>query len=288
MYVGLLNYERGFSMEEFYHLLLRGTEADKEQNIIQRIEEKLNEFQVENIYLPLLEINPEELSIFTEELFYDIPLRLNKKLEVGFTKDMIQWMKSRIKLEDIDDTPLFLKEKLHYKGISIYIFEMDKKGTLGRNNTEHLDYKMIKMEISLDDMNPEFYGYIIEKLFDLGVNDAYVDQVIMKKNRPGQILHILLQEEIKEKITTFLFEETTTLGIRYSPVTVHRLEREFISVETKWGRIQVKVGKHKGRVVQYAPEYRQCIDIAKKHNIPLKEVYHNVNAKANQLLMTDN
>lgn len=147
------------------------------------------------------------------------------------------------------------------------------------HNYEHIDNKMVKLEVNIDDMNPEFYGYILDKLFELGVNDAYIVQVIMKKNRPGQVLNILCSESIKDNIIKFLFAETTTLGVRYTPYTVHRLERRFLQVDTEWGKITIKVGYNQGEVVQVAPEYDECVEVAKKYDIPLKLVYDTIKNK---------
>ncbi|TCS83096.1 nickel insertion protein [Tepidibacillus fermentans] len=152
------------------------------------------------------------------------------------------------------------------------------------NSDEHIDDQMIKIEVSLDDMNPEFYGYLMEQLFKFGVNDVYIVQVIMKKNRPGQVLHVLCREEIREKVMDFIFQETTTLGIRYTPYTVHRLEREFIEVETEWGKCTVKIGKRAGKIVQFAPEYEDCMQLAKEHQVPLKWVYDQAKEKGYQWL----
>jgi uncharacterized protein (DUF111 family) len=73
-----------------------------------------------------------------------------------------------------------------------------------------------------------------------------------------------------------LFKETTTLGVRYYPLTVHRLERVFNKVETEWGTITVKEGILNGQVVQRAPEYEECKSLARLHDIPLKKVYERV------------
>jgi len=144
---------------------------------------------------------------------------------------------------------------------------------------EHIDDKMVKLEVNLDDMNPEFYGYVLDNLFELGVNDAYIEQVIMKKNRPGQVLNVLCSEQNKDRIISFLFAETTTLGVRYTSYIVHRLEREFMQVNTDWGQATVKVGYHNGGIVQVAPEYDECVEIAKKYGVPLKLVYDTIKTK---------
>ncbi|MFV9511584.1 nickel insertion protein [Tepidibacillus sp. LV47] len=150
------------------------------------------------------------------------------------------------------------------------------------HSSEHIDDQMIKIEVTIDDMNPEFYGYIMEGLFALGVNDVYIQPVIMKKNRPGQVLNVLCSNKMREKVIDFLFQETTTLGIRYTPYTVYRLEREFIKVETKWGECTVKIGKRQGKVVQVAPEYEKCVALAKENQVPLKWVYDQAKEKGYQ------
>lgn len=153
------------------------------------------------------------------------------------------------------------------------------------NFLEHIDDRMLKIEVTLDDMNPEFYGYIMDKLLELGANDVYIEQIIMKKNRPGQVLNVLCSKEIKDEVVSFLFKETTTLGIRYTPYTVHRLERDFAAIETKWGSVDVKIGIFKGEIVQIAPEYDQCVKIAKLNKVPLKFVYESAKAKAYSKLL---
>src|SRR5690606_4351907 len=98
----------------------------------------------------------------------------------------------------------------------------------------------------------------------------------MKKNRPGTSLQLLCSAEKLESMKAILFRETTTLGIRYYPLSVHRLERVFEKVATEWGEVTVKKGIYNGLVVQWAPEYEECKQIATTYNIPLKEVYNAV------------
>ena len=73
-----------------------------------------------------------------------------------------------------------------------------------------------------------------------------------------------------------LFTETTTLGVRYYPLSVHRLERRFRTVTIEWGTVTVKEGMYEGQVIQSSPEYEECKKIAKQYNIPLKKVYEQV------------
>ncbi|MDQ0198026.1 nickel pincer cofactor biosynthesis protein LarC2 [Neobacillus ginsengisoli] len=141
---------------------------------------------------------------------------------------------------------------------------------------EHLDNQMFKMEVNLDDIPGEWLGYVMDLLFDSGANDVFYTPIYMKKNRPGVLLQLLCSSENINKMKEILFKETTTLGLRYYPLTVHRLERVFRSVDTQWGTVMVKEGILDGKIVQRAPEFEECKNIAQTHNVPLKKVYEQV------------
>jgi uncharacterized protein (DUF111 family) len=144
------------------------------------------------------------------------------------------------------------------------------------HNNEHIDDEMIKMEVNLDDVSGEWLGYVMDLLFEAGANDVFYTPIYMKKNRPGVLLQLLSSRHKLDKMKEILFKETTTLGVRYYPLTVHRLERKFKIIETEWGPVTVKEGYHAGNLVQRAPEYEECKEIAKEHNVPLKQVYEQV------------
>lgn len=143
-------------------------------------------------------------------------------------------------------------------------------------NHEHIDSQMIKMEINLDDIPGEWLGHVMDLLFEAGANDVFYTPIYMKKNRPGVMLQLLCPHTNLDQMKAILFRETTTLGIRYYPLNVHRLERRFINVETEWGPVTVKEGMFNGQVVQRAPEYEECKEIALKYDVPLKKVYEQV------------
>ncbi|MBO8171807.1 MAG: DUF111 family protein [Bacillaceae bacterium] len=145
---------------------------------------------------------------------------------------------------------------------------------------EHQDPGMWKLEVNLDDMTGEQMGYVLDILLENGANDAYYTPIVMKKNRPAYMLTVLVSEQKKKPMVDILFRETTTLGVRYYPVEVHRLERKSIPVKTDWGEVQVKIGVFQGEIVQYAPEYDDCIRIARERGIPLKKVYEIVKKEA--------
>lgn len=143
-------------------------------------------------------------------------------------------------------------------------------------NHDHIDQEMFKMEVNLDDISGEILGYLMDLLIESGANDVYYTSIYMKKNRPGILLQLLCSQENIDKMKRILFTETTTLGVRYYPLTVHRTERRFRKVTTKWGDVTVKEGIYEGQVIQSSPEYEECKKIAEDHKIPLKKVYEQV------------
>ncbi|WP_318615625.1 nickel insertion protein [Sporosarcina sp. YIM B06819] len=143
-------------------------------------------------------------------------------------------------------------------------------------NHAHIDHEMLKMEVNLDDISGELLGYLMDLLIESGANDVYYTSIYMKKNRPGILLQLLCSQENLEKMKHILFTETTTLGVRYYPLSVHRLERKFRTVTIKWGTVTVKEGIYDGQVIQSSPEFEECKKIAEQHNIALKKVYEQV------------
>ncbi|WP_188206884.1 nickel insertion protein [Alkalibacillus aidingensis] len=141
---------------------------------------------------------------------------------------------------------------------------------------EHIDNGMMKLEVNLDDTPGEWLGYLMDLLFDKGANDVYYTPIYMKKNRPAVKVEVLYDQKVHEDITDIIFKETTTLGVRFYPLSVHRLERKFQKIMTKWGEVTVKKGLKNGEVVKSSPEFDECKAIAQKHQVPLKTVYQEV------------
>ncbi|WNQ12572.1 DUF111 family protein [Paenibacillus aurantius] len=141
---------------------------------------------------------------------------------------------------------------------------------------EHVDDGMVIVQANLDDMNPEHVPYVTDRLLEAGANDVYWIPIIMKKGRPGLMLNVLVEEERLGQMEAIVFAETSTLGLRYMRASCHRLGRVMEKVETPWGPITVKAGYYQGRRVQFAPEFRECEQTARRHGVPLKEVYEEV------------
>ncbi|WP_031513922.1 nickel pincer cofactor biosynthesis protein LarC [Desulfofalx alkaliphila] len=130
------------------------------------------------------------------------------------------------------------------------------------------------IEASIDDMNPEFISAATEQLLASGALDVYVSQVLMKKGRPGLVIHVLTPGDIREQLGQILLQHTTTIGYRYYPVWRQVLHREKVSVNTAYGSVTVKVAMEGEKIMNIAPEYRQCLELAKTHKVPLKQVYN--------------
>ncbi|MBU4601569.1 nickel pincer cofactor biosynthesis protein LarC [bacterium] len=142
----------------------------------------------------------------------------------------------------------------------------------------------VLIETNIDDMNPEFYDYIMDQLFSLGALDVFLTSIQMKKNRPAHMLSIIVYEQDLKEILEVLFSESTTLGVRIREIKRLRLAQQNFIAETKYGKIRVKVGIFKGEIKNIAPEYEDCKKIAEQHQVPLKEIYEEAKKVANNKL----
>jgi uncharacterized protein (TIGR00299 family) protein len=129
------------------------------------------------------------------------------------------------------------------------------------------------LETNLDDLNPELYGYVLERLFEAGAQDAWLTPIVMKKGRPAVTVSVLCSPSRQQEIRAVLFRETGTLGIRGTSVQKRALEREWIEVRTAHGEVRVKIGRLEGAVVSVAPEYEDCAMVARVAQIPAREIY---------------
>lgn len=141
-----------------------------------------------------------------------------------------------------------------------------------KESTEEVEGQYI-LETNIDDMNPELYGYVEEKLFEVGALDVFKTPIFMKKGRPGIKLSVLTNEKVEKNVLDIIFEETTSIGVRKYKVEKIMLNREFSKVKTEYGDITIKKSYYKGKLVKYKPEYEECKAIAKEKNISIDKVY---------------
>jgi pyridinium-3,5-bisthiocarboxylic acid mononucleotide nickel chelatase len=128
------------------------------------------------------------------------------------------------------------------------------------------------LEANLDDLNPQVFGYVMDRLLEEGALDAFGMPVQMKKNRPGTLLTVLCKPEDLSRLTQLIFTETTTLGVRRRDEVRRTLARRWENVRTPWGEVRIKIASLNGTVTNYAPEYEDCRRIAAEHHVPLKTV----------------
>jgi pyridinium-3,5-bisthiocarboxylic acid mononucleotide nickel chelatase len=140
------------------------------------------------------------------------------------------------------------------------------------------------LETNIDDLNPELYEYVLERLLAAGAQDAWLTPIVMKKSRPAVKISVLCASSAENDIRDVLFRETGTLGVRAMPVTKQALGREEIEVETRFGKVGVKIGYLDGRPVTVAPEFEDCVRVARAASIPAKDVYEEATRLARQSL----
>lgn len=142
----------------------------------------------------------------------------------------------------------------------------------------------VLLETNIDDMNPELYEYVLERLFAAGAQDAWVTPIVMKRGRPAATLAVLCGPTEEQALRDVLFAETTTLGVRRRIVEKWALPRDLVDVEVAGGTVRVKIARSGDRVTSIAPEYGDCARVAREYGRPLKEVYAEAQEAARRLL----
>jgi uncharacterized protein (TIGR00299 family) protein len=132
--------------------------------------------------------------------------------------------------------------------------------------------RIVSMECEIDDMNPQLFGPLMDRLYAAGALDVYYAAVQMKKNRPGTLVTVIAPVERRDALAGVLFTETTTIGVRHQEMLRERLERTIVTVETSCGPIRFKVSARDGRTVNAAPEFEDCAKAAGERGLPIKEV----------------
>ncbi len=136
------------------------------------------------------------------------------------------------------------------------------------------------IETNIDDMNPQFYDYLMERLLGMGVMEVFLTPVVMKKSRPGTLLKVICPSKKLASVTGFLLKETTTLGLRWHEEERDVAEREMIIIPTKYGKIHFKLARWQGEIVNLSPEYEDCKALAIERKVPLKEVFEEARREA--------
>lgn len=136
---------------------------------------------------------------------------------------------------------------------------------------------VVLLETNIDDMNPQFYDHIMDRLFQKGAKDVFLTPIYMKKNRPAIVLSVLCSPHQVEDLLDVVFKETTTLGVRISETKKRRmLKRKTKVINTRFGKVRVKLSVIDGKVRSVVPEYEDCKKLAIQHGLPLQKVYEEI------------
>jgi uncharacterized protein (DUF111 family) len=133
--------------------------------------------------------------------------------------------------------------------------------------------RVLVLECNIDDMNPQFYGNLVERLQAAGALDCYLAPVQMKKNRPGTLVTVLAPVGLRESMLDLLFRETTTIGVRYHEADRECLSREWTTVSTRFGAVRVKLARRGTAVMNAAPEYEDCAARAAERKVSVRDVH---------------
>ena len=146
---------------------------------------------------------------------------------------------------------------------------------------------LVSVETTIDDMSPQLYEPLIERLLRAGALDVYLTPVIMKRSRPGTVMTLLAPAALAERLAEVLFRETTTIGVRWSEVRRRRLPREMVRLDTTFGPVTFKVSSLEGRAVTVTPEFEEVRRIADREGRPVREVLETVRLEGLRAMEAD-
>ncbi|HJU44208.1 MAG TPA: nickel pincer cofactor biosynthesis protein LarC [Vicinamibacterales bacterium] len=133
-------------------------------------------------------------------------------------------------------------------------------------------HRVVVVECEIDDMNPQIFGALMDKLYAAGALEVFYAAVQMKKNRPGTLMTIVAKPEQRETMTEIVFRESTTIGVRYQELSRECLDRELVTVATPLGPVRFKVARRGGRVFNAQPEFDDLAKLSQERGIPIKDV----------------
>jgi len=143
---------------------------------------------------------------------------------------------------------------------------------IGESDAAAASHTVVVIEAEIDDMNPQIFGVLMDRLLAQGALDVFYTPIQMKKNRPGTLLSVIAVPDAREALTGTIFRETTTIGVRYREMTRECLDRRTVTVTTSVGDVRIKVAARNGQILNAAPEFEDCVRLAGEHNMPAKNV----------------
>jgi hypothetical protein len=132
---------------------------------------------------------------------------------------------------------------------------------------------VVVINTTIDDMNPENFEYLMERLFEAGALEVFLSPTQAKKTRPGTLLTALCEPHLTAALAAILFSESTTFGVRYHREARLKLDRRILEVSTRWGKVRVKIGTAQEEILSISPEFEDCRTVARNQKVPLKVVY---------------
>jgi pyridinium-3,5-bisthiocarboxylic acid mononucleotide nickel chelatase len=143
---------------------------------------------------------------------------------------------------------------------------------VGRDEAQPEAERVVVLECEIDDMNPQIFGVLLDRLYAAGALEVFYTAVQMKKNRPGTLLTVVARPEQREPLTGIVFRETTTIGLRYQDMARACLDRDIVVVETGVGPVRFKVARLGADVMNASPEFEDCARLAADRGLPVKQV----------------
>ena len=143
---------------------------------------------------------------------------------------------------------------------------------VGEADATAASHTVVVIETEIDDMNPQIFGVLMDRLLAQGALDVFYTPIQMKKNRPGTLLTVIAAPDARDALTGTIFRETTTIGVRYREMTRECLERRTVTVATSVGDVRIKVAARNGHILNAAPEFADCVRLAGEHNLPAKNI----------------
>ena len=138
--------------------------------------------------------------------------------------------------------------------------------------SDHATTSYLEIETNIDDMNPQVYGYLMAKLFQVGALDVFFTPLFMKKNRPATKLSVIACKENEPEICALILRETSTMGLRIKPVNMLEAQWKMQNIETRFGAVPVKIKYVNGESIQTKPEFDVCVRLAEENNVPLIQI----------------
>jgi uncharacterized protein (TIGR00299 family) protein len=143
---------------------------------------------------------------------------------------------------------------------------------VGESASDAPSHAVVVIEAEIDDMNPQIFGVLMDRLLSDGAVDVFYTAIQMKKNRPGTLLTVIAPVDARERLTSVIFRESTTIGVRYLEMSRECLDREVVPVDTPFGPVRVKVALRDGVMLNASPEFDDCARIGRERGVPVKDV----------------